>query len=127
MRKTTVWGGVLLAGAILATMVVRADDDKPSYTIKEIMKKAHSAKTNLPKKLILGQISDREKTKLIDYYEALGNNKPPKGSAEDWQKRTSTLLTAAKAALDGGQPEKAKFRKAVDCKSCHDAHKATDD
>jgi cytochrome c556 len=127
MRKTTVCGLALLAGAILATLAVQANDDKPKYTIREIMKKAHSGKTNLPKKLILGQINDDEKTKLIEYYEALGKNQPPKGSAEDWQKRTSKLLAAAKAAMDGGQAEKAKFRKAVDCASCHNAHKATDD
>jgi hypothetical protein len=126
-------GTVLLAGAILigcdqgsADMVVRPDDNKPMDTISQIMKKVHGRESNLAKKLLLGQITDPEKVKLIEYYEALGKATPPKGTAEDWQKRTSKLLAAAKAALNGGQPEKVQFRQAVDCKSCHDAHKTTD-
>jgi hypothetical protein len=126
MRKTRLWSVALLALALLATLGLGAGEEKPKYTIEEVMKKAHSGKTNLPKKLMLGQISDTEKTKLIEYYDALGKNKPPKGSEDDWKKRTGTLLTAAKAAIDGGDAEKKAFRKAVDCKSCHDLHKAED-
>ena len=125
MHKAKLWGAAVLAGAMLATMVVRAEDDKPKYSIEEIMTKVHG-KTNLAKKLLMGQLSDQEKTTLIEYYEALGKNKPPKGNANDWKKRTGNLLAAAKAAVDGGQPEKAKFRKAVDCKSCHDMFKMED-
>ena len=93
--------------------------------IEEVMKKVHG-KTNLAKKLMMGKLSDDDKTTLIEYYEALPKNKPPKGSADDWKKRTDNLVTTAKAAISGGPAEKASFRKAVDCKSCHDAHKMED-
>jgi hypothetical protein len=135
MWNATVWSGVLLAGPIIvgcgqqpAAMVgPGADDNKPDHPIAQIMKAAHGGETNLARKLILGQISKQEKKKLIEYYEALEKTTPRRGSTADWQQRTSTLLAAAKAALDGCQQEKIKYRKAVDCTSCHDAHKATDD
>jgi hypothetical protein len=127
-------GALLLAQTVIlgcrqqpAAIVTQAAGDQPKFTISEVMNKAHGRKSNLARKLILGQITDQEKVKLIEYYEALGRAIPPKGSATDWQKRTSNLLAAAKAALHGGPPEKAKFREAVDCKSCHDAHRITED
>jgi len=125
MRKFRLCSVALLAGALMTTMLVRAEDEKAKYTIEEVMKKVHG-KTNLAKKLMMGRLSDDDKTTLIEYYEALPKNKPPKGSADDWKKRTDNLVTTAKAAISGGPAEKASFRKAVDCKSCHDAHKMED-
>jgi len=132
--RSSAIGALLLAQTVIlgchrepAATVTQAGGDQPKFTISEVMNKAHGRKSNLARKLILGQISDQEKVKLIEYYEALGKATPPKGSATDWQRRTSNLLAAAKAALDGGQPERAKFRQAVDCKSCHDAHRTTED
>src|SRR5262249_27047989 len=120
------WSVAFLALALLATLGLGAGEEKPKYTIEEVMKKAHSGKSNLSKKLLSGKLSDQEKTTLIDCYEALGKNKPPKGDVKDWETRTSNLLAAAKAAVDGGQAERVKYQKAVNCKACHDLHKGED-
>jgi hypothetical protein len=127
MHKARLWCAALVVGALFLTVFVRAGDDKPKYTIEQIMKAAHSGSKSLQKKLEKGTITDEEKGKLVEYYEELGKNKPPKGSAEDWQKRTTDVLTAAKAAVNGGAEEIAKYKKATNCKSCHDAHKSTED
>ena len=59
---------------------------------------------------------------------ALGQNKPAKGDAKDWEKRTTDLLATAKAAVNGGgAAEKAKYKKAANCTACHNLHKASDD
>ena len=109
--------------ALLTTIGLNAaDDEKPKYTIEEVMKKAHG-KNNLPKKLAAGTATDKEKEDLVAYYEALGKNKPPKGDAEGWKKKTDALLTAAKGAVKGDKDELAALKKAVNCKACHDVHK----
>src|SRR5262249_11209336 len=125
MRRIWVCSAVFLAVAFLCTMFVRADGEKAKFTIEQVMDKVHK-KPNLAKKLTDGSISEEEKKTLIEYYEELPKNTPPKGSAEDWKKRTETLLATAKAATTGGAAERASYRKAVNCKSCHDAHKAED-
>ena len=118
---------VMLAAGLLTTLTFAASADKPKYSIEEIMKKAHAGRNNLPAKLMSGKITDEEKTKLIEYYEELGKNKPPRGDAADWKKRTDDLVAAAKAAVNGGPAEMAKFKKAVNCTACHNLHKAADE
>jgi hypothetical protein len=122
MQKTRLWSAALLGAAILASLGLSAREDKPKYTIKQIMKKVHSGKNNLAKKLEKGNISDEEKTIVVEYYEELPKNKPPKGDAKDWEERTNALLAAAKEATKGGEEERAKYKKAVNCKACHDLH-----
>ena len=127
MRKIGLWSGALITGVLLTALTFAAGGEKPKYTIEEIMKNAHSGKNKLYMKLQQGTANDEEKSKLIDYYEELGKNKPPKGEAGDWEKRTSALLTAAKAAANGGAAERAAYKKAVNCTACHNAHKASED
>jgi hypothetical protein len=126
MHKPHLWSVALLSAFVLATFGLSADDTKPKYTIEEIMKKTHQ-KPNLAKKLMMGQLTDAEKTTLIENYEELGKNKPPKGDAADWAKRTSDLLAAAKAAVNGGPEDRAAFKKAVNCTACHNLHKTSED
>ena len=112
MRKTI---GLLTLLAIMGTswLTARAED-KPKHTIKEVMKLA--LKGPLNKKVAEGKASDDEKKQLVELYESLAANKPPKGDEADWKKRTEALLDAAKKA-DG-----MALGKASNCKACHDAH-----
>jgi len=117
--RSSAIGALLLAQTVIlgchrepAATVTQAGGDQPKFTISEVMNKAHGRKSNLARKLILGQISDQEKVKLIEYYEALGKATPPKGSATDWQRRTSNsrrkrnfakLSTASPVTMPTGQ------------------------
>lgn len=103
--------------------VLRAADEKsekPKYTIKEVMK-FHSQK--LHEKFQKGEATKEEKKKLLDGYEAMTKDKPPKGDEASWKKLTETLLKAAKD-LDAGKDGAADaFAKAVKCGACHTPHK----
>jgi hypothetical protein len=122
MQKMRLWSVALLAAAILASLGLSSREDKPKYTIKQIMKKVHAGKVKLQTKLEKGTATDEEKVTIVEYYEELPKNKPPKGDAKGWEERTNALLAAAKEATKGGEEERAKYKKAVNCKACHDVH-----
>lgn len=113
----------VMAMAIVATWtmsLVRADD-KPKFTSKEVMAEAH--KKGLLKKVQAGTATDEEKTKLVELYEALALNKPPKGEAESWKAKTDALVAAAKAAKAGEADAGKKLEAASKCGACHSVHK----
>src|SRR4051794_34478021 len=74
-----------------------ADKDKPKYEIKMIMEKAHKGGPNsLRNKVLAGKASKDELNMLVELYEELGKNTPPKGSKESWKQKTEAVLAAAK-------------------------------
>lgn len=99
----------------------KAADDKPEYTIKEVMKEAH--KGGLLKKVASGQGSKADAERLLVLYKALAANKPPKGPEESWKEKTTALVEAAQAAVDGDSDAAAKLKKASNCAACHKVHK----
>jgi hypothetical protein len=96
------------------------DGEKPKYTIKQVMKEAH--KDGLFKKVVDGKGSDDDKSKLLELYEALEKNKPPKGTMKEWETRTQLIVAAAKQVVEGTGAE-SMLKKAVNCVDCHMAHK----
>jgi cytochrome c553 len=113
MRKT--FSLLAIVAIVTTTWLAAHAADKPKHTIKEVMKVAH--KGGLMKKVADGNASDDEKKQLVELYESLAANKPPKGDDADWKTKTDALLTSAKAA-DGKT-----LLKAANCKACHEAHK----
>ena len=118
MRKLIVVCVVVAFGWVVLGLSSRAQETKAKYTIKEVMKVAH-AKGKLRDKVTGGMASDEEKKQLVEYYEALAANKPPKGDDASWKEKTAELLAAAKEAAAGNLDK----LKAVNCGACHKAHK----
>jgi mono/diheme cytochrome c family protein len=112
-------GAVVIAGVVC----LRAEDEP--VPIKEVMKKAHvGAAKSLLSKVAAGKGSEEDKKALLALYEALAKNKPPKGDEDEWKTRTSAMVKAAKAAVDGDKDagkELAKISRS--CAACHAAHK----
>jgi hypothetical protein len=100
-----------------------ADSDKPKYTIEEIMGKAHEGKNSLLKKVVGGKANADQKKELLSLYEDLAKNKPEKGSQDDWKKRTTVMVGAAKEVVANKPDAGKKLAKAVNCKGCHSLHK----
>jgi hypothetical protein len=98
-----------------------ADDEKPKYTIKEVMKKAH--KDGLLKKLADGGGTKADAEELLDLYKAMGKHKAPKGDAESWKTKTKALIDAAQAVVDDKPGALDELKKASNCAECHKAHK----
>jgi hypothetical protein len=100
-----------------------ADDAKPKYTIEEIMEKAHKGKPSLFKQVVSGKADVDQKKQLLEYYQALSQNKPEKGEIGDWKKRTGAMVGAAKDVVADKEGATGKLAKAVNCKGCHELHK----
>jgi hypothetical protein len=100
-----------------------ADKDLPD--IETIMQAAHSAEKEddptLLKLVVTGKADKEMQKKLLKLYEDLAKNKRPegKGTDEEWKKRTSAMVAAAKDVLAGKPGAAAALQKVVDCKSCH--------
>lgn len=112
---------VVVALGVTGRALRGADDEKPKYTIKEVMKKAH--KDGLMKKLAEGGGTKADAEELLDLYKALGKNKPPKGEAGSWQEKTKVLVDAAQKVVDDKPGAREELKKAANCAECHKAHK----
>jgi hypothetical protein len=120
MRKLVV-AGMVLAFGWLAVSLFAAEDEKPKYSIKDVMKAC--MKGGLCAKVAKGEASDEEKAKLVECFTALCANKPPKGEADSWKEKTSALLEAAKGVAEGKEGAAAKLGAAAKCADCHKSHK----
>lgn len=98
-------------------------DEKPKYTIKQVMVRAHE--DGLLAKVLKGMANREEKDELVALYVALTQNKPPKGDVKSWQRKTTALLEAAKAVAKNDKDEKAvaKLDDLTDCTQCHADHR----
>lgn len=121
MRKWSMTAAVLvgLGIALVGEAASLGDDSKVS--INDIMKQAHS-KDGLRGKMISGKASKDEQQQLLDLYIALGKNKPPKGDAASWKKRTDAIVKATQDFMKDPKA-KARFGNVTRCKDCHDQHK----
>ena len=113
----------LILGLVIGLAALRAADEAPKYTIKEVMKMAHTGETSLAKKVASGKASKADDKKLVDLYTALAANTPPQGDADVWKDKTGALLDAAKSVEDGKDGAAKDLKKAMDCKACHEVFK----
>lgn len=120
MRKLLVALVVLGGLAFVVNLTSRGADDKP-VAIKEVMKTC--MKGGLCAKVASGKATAEEKKKLVALFEDLHKNKPPKGDEESWNKFTTALVDAAKAANEGKEGAGDALKKAANCMGCHSAHK----
>jgi len=111
----------LALGVVVLGISQAADEEKPKYTIKQVMEKAHKSK--LINKLAEGKGTKEEAKELLEMYQALGANKPPRGEAEGWKKKTMELAAAAQDVVDGKEGAGARLTKAANCAQCHKEHK----
>ena len=125
MQKVKLFALALLTLAAVAGagLLAAGQKEKPKYTIKEVMEKAHDGDDALVKKVIKGTADKKEKEQLLEMYVALGKNKPPKGSDADWKKKVDALIAAEKAVVENKEGATKSLQKAVTCKACHLAHK----
>jgi hypothetical protein len=120
MRKFAIACLIVTFGWVVIGVAIHAQD-KPKYTTKEVMQKAH--KGGLMKKVSEGKATPEEKKQLLEFYEALAANKPSKGDEADWKVKTSAIVAAARAAAEGEAGAAEKLAATVKCMECHQAHK----
>lgn len=99
------------------------DDETPKYKTKQVMGKVFKGPTALKAKIAKGTATDEEKKLALEMLEAMAKNKPKKGDAESWKKKTEALVKAAKQVVAGEEGGVKALNAASNCKSCHNAHK----
>jgi hypothetical protein len=130
MRNAKYFGLAVLTVALVSAGAFRAaDKDDPKYSIKEVMKMAHTVEKgskdpSLFQKVAEGKATKDDKAKLLELYSALPANKPPKGEADAWKKSTTTIVDAAKAVVDGKEGAEKNLKMAIACMDCHKAFRA---
>lgn len=108
-----------LTGTVLLS--ARAADEKPKYTIKQVIKQAMS-KNGLATKVADGKASDADTKKLLEMFKALSAQKPPQGEEESRKEKTGALVSAAEKFTEKmGDVE--ELKKAANCMECHKGHK----
>jgi hypothetical protein len=123
MRKLCVVACLTLAGIVLADVDSSGSQDKPKFTISEVMQQAH--KGGLLKMVQEGKANADDAKLLVEYYTALTQNKPPMGDEKAWAKQTKTMLDGAKLYASGKKDEgAAALKKSINCMNCHAAFKA---
>lgn len=111
----------ICVGGFLASPSQADDKDKDHETIEMVMKKG--MKGGLAKKVASGKANAEEKAQLLKMFQAMAKTKNKKGDAESWKKKTTALVVAAQAAVDGKDNAGALLGKAMNCKACHSLHK----
>ena len=112
-----------LLAAIAFAPLAWAEAKKPKYSIKEVMKEIHKGDDNIGKRAVKGVASKQDIAKMVEYYESLPQNEPPRGEMASWKEKTEALVKASRA-LKAGEPGAVdSYKNAANCKACHTAHK----
>lgn len=90
--------------------------------ISDSMKNYHKGETALTNKVKSGEASASELAELLKSYESIAAAKPPKGTPLSWDEKTKALIDGVKA-MQKDPTDVSAFKKAVNCKACHDVHK----
>ena len=124
MKKfaSIVLGSVLLVSLNMGANWVD-DEEKPKYTTKQVMAKVFKGSKALKAKITKGTATEEEKKMALAYLQAMAKNKPKKGDAESWKKKTDALVKAAKEVVEGKESGIKALNAASNCKSCHNTHK----
>ena len=98
-----------------------AEDEEKVVSIKAVMRAAMTS--GLCKKVAKGNADEDEQEKLVKLLETLSEAKPPKGSLDQWKKRTQNLLNAAKDVIAEKKDANKTLKKSANCAACHKKHK----
>lgn len=96
-------------------------DEAPS--VSEIMKTLHK-KDKLHAAVSSGKASDEQKVQLLDLYLHMADTKPSNGQTEKWAAEVQPIVHAAAKVVVGREGAADEYKKAVNCKSCHDKFKS---
>jgi mono/diheme cytochrome c family protein len=122
MRRFVAILALVVVGAVSAAIAVTAaEEGEAKYSIKEVMKEAHGKK--LLNKVLEGEASAEEKTKLLDLYLSLLENKPKKGEEDSWHGKAEAVVLAAAKVAAGRESGVAELKTATNCAACHQVHK----
>ena len=91
------------------------------FSIAQVMQMAHENK--LYRELYSVPADPAVVERLLTLYEKLPSQTPPKGDAEDWKERATSLVDAVKTIAGGDEAGVSAYKKSINCNSCHNRHR----
>lgn len=124
--KTALRASAILAVALGLSVTGLIAADAKSNPIKDAMAKYHKAPKGTDpacKKAGAGQASKEELAGMVAAYKAMCAAKPSQGDQAKWVKLCTELVNATAALEKGTAGAADQYKKAVNCKACHDEFK----
>jgi hypothetical protein len=112
-----------LTQSLVAALALSGISAFGSEVIEESMKKFHKGETALCKEVGAGTASASDLDAILKSYQAIAKETPPKGTSASWKEKCDALIKAVTALKGGDKSAAAAYKKAVNCKACHDVHK----
>ena len=97
-----------------------------SDAIEDSMKKFHKAPKGtdpICKKVSNNAATPEELADILKSYQAMCAEAPPKGDKAAWVEKCQALIAAVKKIQAKDAAGVSDYKKAVNCKACHSAHK----
>lgn len=127
MKMTFGFAGLAVVLTLFSgTVILRATEQPPKYTVEEIMKAVFKGDDSIAKRVGQGKGTQADLDKLADYVSSLPINDAPQGDPAGWKKKTTAVVDAVTALKAGQTGALAQFNQAVDCKSCHSVYRPVD-
>jgi hypothetical protein len=118
---------VLLAGTITALNAAEDVTKKEPKDIHDVMEWAHKGRESMATRARDGKGSKDEVDTLLRFYKFMATQKPPQGDDASWKEKTAALVAAAEKLKKGDADAAEAYKKALNCKACHDVHKPKDE
>lgn len=113
MKKTAI---TLLAIAVSLATASAGD------VTKKVMKDLHKPEDAICKKVGKGEATSADLDTLLKGYQAMCADTPAKGAKVVWVEKCQALIAAIKK-VQANKADTGDFKKAVNCKACHDTFK----
>lgn len=125
--RLTIASALLLAGSIPVLHAAEDLTKKEPADILDVMEWAHKGRESTAAKVRDGKGTKDEVATLLRFYQFMAKQKPPQGDDASWKEKTAALVAAAEKLKKGDVDGVETYKKAVNCKACHDVHKPKDE
>jgi hypothetical protein len=103
--------------------LILASSASANDVIKDVMKKCFKPEDAVAKKVGKGEASDSEISALIAACQKICAETPSRGDKAEWVKKCQAMVNALKKVQAKDSSGSSEFKKAVNCKACHDVFK----
>jgi hypothetical protein len=111
---------LLVTTTILASAMMASAADSVIVTA---MKDFHKGDTAPCKNVAAGTASPAELANILKAYQAMCGAKAPKGDQASWTTKCKALIAAVQKLQAKDASGVSDYKKAVNCKACHEPHK----
>ncbi|MFM7605361.1 MAG: hypothetical protein ACKO8Z_09205 [Prosthecobacter sp.] len=107
----------------LLTLVLSLPLASAGDATKKIMKELHKPEDAICKKVGRGEATDADLSTLLKAYQDMCADTPAKGAKAIWVDKCQALISAIKKVQAKDASGTSDYKKAVNCKACHDMFK----